>query len=154
MQGFTKWLEWSLQGFDVLINNGAYWTEKDLFPVENKNIEDFQLLKTMCHKVEVVMALNNLLLPYLKKDGKIINVVIGNVRESLVGAKGEMCRALDDPKLTEGRLREYMGRFIQAAEHNELEKRGWGNSSFIFAKNLLDVYTRYVLVNQVKGSIQ
>ena len=58
------------------------------------------------------MDLNNALLPFLKKDGKIINVAAGNVRSDLNASKAPMCKAINDPKLTEGKLRELMGRFI------------------------------------------
>lgn len=51
------------------------------------------------------MDLNNDLLPYLSKDGKIINISAGNNPENLDNFNSDVCQILNDYKITEEKLR-------------------------------------------------
>ena len=141
---FADWIKAKRDGkFDVLINNAGYGWSKDKIE-ERLDTININFLETI--------DLTEKLLPYLADDGKIINISSGLGELSSQGT--QIQQALSDPSLTKEKLIELTNELIERTKNLTHTELGWSQSTYDASKALLNAYTRFVLLKELKTNQQ
>ena len=141
---FVEWIKSARNGkIDILVNNAALGSFK-----ESPQIR----LDTLQTNFFSTIKLTDKVLPYLADDGKVINV--SSTLGSLSGQKGEAAKALEDPQLTKEKLLELANTLVEKTKEGKHTELGWSEGTYHATKALLNAYTRFVLVKEVKENQQ
>jgi len=143
IEKFKEWLKSDRNSqFDVLVNNAGFGYLR-----ETKQ----EQLDTIHINFIDTVNLTESLLPYLKKDGKIIMVSSENGLLSWQGKN--IAKILSDPSMTREKLMELTNELIERIKTSDFKKLGW-SEIYDDSKALLNAYTRWVLVKLLKGDQQ
>lgn len=142
-----KFIEWIKEErnakVDVLVNNaGVFFDAEEL--VEER-------LETLKINFLGTVELTEKLLPYLSKDGKIINISSENGQLSW---QGKIRKVLEDPSLTREKIMKITDELAESCKTGKHKELGWSSPIYDATKVLLNAYTRWVLVKMVQGDQQ
>lgn len=124
----------TLGTLDVLVNNaGVAWRG----PEFNAEIARF----TLGTNFTATVALTEALLPVLKPNAHIVMVSSSMGQLSCIPGEG-IRNLLTAPDLTVEGIQALAEAFIQSVVDGSAEAKGWGRSTYIASKNLLNAYVR------------
>ena len=141
---FIKWVKEERNGkVDVLVNNAGIFFEEEELAEER--------LATLKINFQGTVELTEKLLPYLSKDGKIINISNENGQLSW---QGKIRKDLEDPSLTREKIMKLVDQLAETCKNGKHTELGWARPIYDDTKALLNAYTRWVLVKMVTGDQQ
>ena len=141
---FVEWIKSARNGkIDILVNNAALGAFNESLQMR---------LDTLQTNFFSTISFTEKVLPYLADDGKVI--MVSSTLGLLSAQGGDVVKALEDPKLTKEKLFEVVNTLIEKTKEGKHTEFGWSAQTYSATKALLNAYTRFILVKEVKENQQ
>ena len=151
ISGLKDWVKEKYGKLDVLINNAGYSHIRDYYDPEYI-LPDDEYKKTRDTNYLGVRQLTYELLPFLSKDGKIINM---SSRLSGLEIQSEAtARALSRPDLSEKDMDDMLSAYNESVIKQNLKEVGFTWSPYCFLKAMLNFWTHKILAEKLEGDQQ
>ena len=144
VDNFVDWIKSARQGkIDILVNNAAIKAEPETTKtrIDTLNTNFFNTIR-----------LTEKVLPYVVDDGKMI--MVSSELGDLGYHKQNIRKALEDPKLTKEKLFELANELLEKTKEGKQTELGWYQEAYYSSKALLNAYTRFILVKELKEDQQ